>query len=187
MNWNVRRIAQVSIVIVAFPHAQKLILGEQSLRDRRFAVVIDEAHSSTGGTTADDLRYVLTGQSEEEWAKLSAQERLSVWQASRQRPGNASYFAFTATPKHSTLSLFGRPRDPNAPAGKDNPPTPFHLYTMQQAIEEGFILDVLRNYTSYSTALRLGTQFTDGDDRRVDKKSAGRALARWLSLQSKDR
>lgn len=165
-----------------FPHAQKLILGEQSLRDRRFAVVIDEAHSSTGGSTADDLRYVLTGQSEEEWDKLSAQERLSVWQASRQRPGNASYFAFTATPKHSTLSLFGRPRIPALPASADNPPVPFHTYTMQQAIEEGFILDVLRNYANYKTALRLGTEFEQGDDRRVDKKSAGRALAKWLSL-----
>jgi type I restriction enzyme R subunit len=165
-----------------FPHAQQLILGEQSLRDRRFAVVIDEAHSSTGGSTADDLRYVLTGQSEEEWSRLSAEERLSVWQASRQRPGNASYFAFTATPKHSTLSLFGRPRDAKAPPSVDNPPVPFHTYTMQQAIEEGFILDVLRNYTSYAAALRLGTKFAEGDDRRVDKKAAGRALARWLSL-----
>lgn len=165
-----------------FPRAQELILSEQSLRHRRFAVVIDEAHSSTGGSTADDLRYVLTGQSEEEWEKLGADERLSVWQASRKAAGNASYLAFTATPKHSTLSLFGRPRDPASPASKDNPPVPFHTYTMQQAIEEGFILDVLRNYTSYATALRVGTQFTESGDRRVDKKSAGRALARWLSL-----
>jgi type I restriction enzyme, R subunit len=165
-----------------FPHAQKLILAAQSLRDRRFAVIIDEAHSSTGGSTADDLRYVLTGQSEEEWEKLSAEQRLSVWQSSRQRPGNASYFAFTATPKHSTISLFGRPRDPSKPASADNPPVPFHTYTMQQAIEEGFILDVLRNYTSYKAALRIGTRFTQEADKRVDKKSAGRALARWLSL-----
>jgi type I restriction enzyme R subunit len=165
-----------------FPHAQTLILGEQSLRDRRFAVIVDEAHSSTGGSTADDLRYVLTGQSEDEWAQLSTEERLSVWQASRHRPGNASYFAFTATPKHSTLSLFGRPQDPAQPASKSNPPVPFHSYTMQQAIEERFILDVLRNYTSYRTALRLGTQFAAEADRRVDKKSGARALARWLSL-----
>ena len=112
-----------------FPHAQKLILGEQSLRARRFAVVIDEAHS-----------------------------------------------------RHSMLSLFGRPRDPAAPVSQHNPPAPFHSYTMQQAIEEGFILDVLRSYTSHATALRIGTQFTDADDRRVDKQGAGRALARWLSL-----
>lgn len=116
-----------------FPYAQEAILSEQSLRDRRFAVIIDEAHSSTGGSTADDLRYVLTGQSEDERDRLTAQEKLSVWQSSRQRPGNASYFAFSATPKHSTLMLFGRPRNPALPVSKDNPPVPFHLYTMQQA------------------------------------------------------
>jgi type I restriction enzyme R subunit len=165
-----------------FPFAQKLILGETSLRDRRFAIVIDEAHSSTGGSTADDLRYVLTGQSEEEWDKLSKEERLSVWQSSRQRPGNASYFAFTATPKHSTLSLFGRPRNPGQPTSAENPPVPFHLYTMQQAIEEGFILDVLKNYTSYKVAFRIGSEFVKHANERVDEKSAKRALAKWLSL-----
>ncbi len=163
-----------------FPYAQKAILGEKSLRDRRFAIIIDEAHSSTGGSTADDLRYVLTGQSEEEWEKLSKEQRLSVWQSSRQRPGNASYFAFTATPKHSTLSLFGRPRNPAQPVSQDNPPAPFHLYTMQQAIEEGFILDVLKNYTSYQVAFKIGSEFVD--DKRVDEKSGKRALAKWLSL-----
>jgi type I restriction enzyme R subunit len=176
-------LAGVPIIVCTlqtFPYAQKAILSEQSLRHRRFAIIIDEAHSSTGGSTADDLRYVLTGQSEEEWKKLSKNERLSVWQSSRSRPNNASYFAFTATPKHSTLSLFGRPRNPALPAGKDNLPTPFHLYTMQQAIEEGFILDVLRNYASYKVALKIGSGFVD--DKRVDEKSAKRALAKWLSL-----
>jgi len=163
-----------------FPYAQKAILGEQSLRNRRFAIIIDEAHSSTGGSTADDLRYVLTGQSEAEWEKLSKEERLSVWQSSRSRPGNASYFAFTATPKHSTLSLFGRPRNPAQPVSTDNPPVPFHLYTMQQAIDEGFILDVLKNYTSYEVAFKIGSEMVD--DKRVDEKSAGRKLAKWLSL-----
>jgi type I restriction enzyme R subunit len=165
-----------------FPFAQKVILTEKSLRERRFAVIIDEAHSSTSGSTADDLRYVLTGQSEEEWEKLSAAERLSVWQSSRSRPGNASYFAFTATPKHSTLSLFGRPRDRSRPVADDNPPVPFHSYTMQQAIEEGFILDVLRNYTSYKLAFRIGSDFQGSADRRVDSKAARRKLAKWLSL-----
>ncbi|THG82982.1 type I restriction endonuclease subunit R [Pseudomonas sp. A-1] len=176
-------LAGVPIIVCTlqtFPYAQKAILSEQSLRHRRFAIIIDEAHSSTGGSTADDLRYVLTGQSEEEWKKLSKDERLSVWQSSRSRPNNASYFAFTATPKHSTLSLFGRPRNPALPAGKDNLPTPFHLYTMQQAIEEGFILDVLRNYASYQVAFKIGSEFVD--DKRVDEKSAKRALAKWLSL-----
>lgn len=165
-----------------FPYAQEAILKEQSLRDRRFAVVIDEAHSSTGGTTADDLRYVLTGQSEEEWEKLSKDEKLSVWQSSRQRPGNASYFAFTATPKHSTLMLFGRPKDASQPISKDNPPVPFHLYTMQQAIEEGFILDVLKNYTSYKLAFKLGSEMAKDADKRVNEKTAKRSLAKWMSL-----
>lgn len=168
--------------IQTFPYAQKLILGEKSLRDRRFAIIIDEAHSSTGGSTADDLRYVLTGQSEEEWEKLSKEEKLSVWQASRQRPGNASYFAFTATPKHSTLSLFGRPKNPGKPVAADNPPVPFHLYTMQQAIQEGFIRDVLENYTSYKVAFRIGAEFAKHAHDRVDEKSGKRALAKWLSL-----
>lgn len=172
----------VICTLQTFPHAQKAILSEQSLRDRRFAVIIDEAHSSTGGSTADDLRYVLTGQSEDEWEKLSAEERLSVWQSSRQRPGNASYFAFTATPKHSTLMLFGRPRVAGQPLSDANPPVPFHTYTMQQAIEEGFILDVLRNYTSYSVALRIGSHFEASQDKRVDTKAARRKLAKWLAL-----
>jgi type I restriction enzyme, R subunit len=172
----------ITVTLQTFPWAQKLILAEQSLRDRRFAIIIDEAHSSTGGSTADDLRYVLTGQSEEEWDKLGKEEKLSLWQTSRQRPSNASYFAFTATPKHSTLSLFGRTGDPKLPVSKDNPPAPFHTYTMQQAIEEGFILDVLKNYTSYNVAFRIGSKFAESADSRVDEKSAKRALAKWLSL-----
>ena len=169
----------IVVTLQTFPYAQNLILSEKNLRDRRFAILIDEAHSSTGGSTADDLRYVLTGQSEEEWEKLSKEERLSVWQSSRQRPGNASYFAFTATPKHSTLSLFGRPKNPSLPPSAINPPVPFHLYTMQQAIEEGFILDVLQNYIHYELALRISTADAD---KRVDEKSGKRALAKWLSL-----
>lgn len=165
-----------------FPYAQKAILGEKSLSDRRFAVVIDEAHSSTGGSTADDLRYVLTGKSEEEWSQLGKDERLSVWQSSRQRPANVSYFAFTATPKHSTLMLFGRPQNPSEPVSKDNPPVPFHLYTMQQAIEEGFILDVLKNYTSYKVAYRLGAELVKKADARVDETTGKRSLAKWMSL-----
>lgn len=165
-----------------FPYAQKAILGERSLSDKRFAVVIDEAHSSTGGSTANDMRYVLTGKSEEEWEKLDKNERLSVWQSSRQRPANVSYFAFTATPKHSTLMLFGRPRDTAQPVGKDNPPVPFHLYTMQQAIEEGFILDVLKNYTSYQVAYRLGVELVKAVDARVDETTGKRTLAKWMSL-----
>lgn len=172
----------IVVTLQTFPWAQKLILAEKSLKDRRFAIIIDEAHSSTSGSTADDLRYVLTGQSEEEWEKMGKDEKLSLWQSSRQRPGNASYFAFTATPKHSTLSLFGRSENPTQPVSKENPPVPFHQYTMQQAIEEGFILDVLKNYTSYDVAFKIGSKMAENDDTRVDEKNANRALAKWLSL-----
>jgi len=156
------------------------ILTEQSLRDRRFAVIIDEAHNSQTGSVANKLRQVLALDASVDLASMTPDEILEKLQSVRGLPRNVSHFAFTATPKHSTLMLFGRPKDPSRPASKENPPVPFHTYTMQQAIEEGFILDVLQNYTSYKAAFRLGTAFTS--DKRVDAKYAKRALAKWLSL-----
>jgi type I restriction enzyme R subunit len=86
----------------------------------------------------------------------------------RGRQANISYFAFTATPKHKTLEIFGQP-------GPDGDPKPFHLYSMRQAIEEGFILDVLQHYTTYKTYYKL-LKMVD-DDPEVEKKKAARALA----------
>lgn len=91
----------------------------------------------------------------------------------RGKQPNISFFAFTATPKYKTLEVFGRP-------GTDGKPEAFHLYTMRQAIEEGFILDVLKNYTTYKTFYRLIKSIED--DPKVDKKKAARALARFMSL-----
>ncbi|HEX7005394.1 MAG TPA: type I restriction endonuclease [Trueperaceae bacterium] len=173
----------VVVTLQTFPYAQELILSEASLKDRRFAIVVDEAHSGTGGSAAADLRYILTGESEEEWEKLSTEERLQARQTARRPPPNASYFAFTATPKHSTLTLFGRgENDPKAPLSSANKPVEFHAYTMQQAIEEGFILDVLQNYTTYKTAYRLSEKLSGKDDPKVDKRQARRTLAKWASL-----
>ena len=93
--------------------------------------------------------------------------------AKRGRQPNISFFAFTATPKYKTLEVFGRP-------GADGKPEPFHLYSMRQAIEEGFILDVLKNYTTYKTYYRLIKSIED--DPEVDKRKAARALARFMSL-----
>lgn len=76
--------------------------------------------------------------------------------------------------------LFGRPKDPNQPVSDDNLPESFHLYTQRQAIDEGFILDVLENYTHYDTAYKIGEN--NLDEKRVDSKQARRALARWMSL-----
>ncbi|MEW8249743.1 MAG: DEAD/DEAH box helicase family protein [Candidatus Thiodiazotropha sp.] len=170
----------VVVTLQTFPYAMEAILAETSLKDRSFAVIIDEAHTSQTGASASKLRAVLALDKEEEMASMTAEEILERLQAVRKFPPNVSYFAFTATPKHSTLTLFGRPVDPTQPVSKDNPPKPFHVYTMQQAIEEGFILDVLLNYIAYKTAFRLGQAVED--DERVDSKQAKRSLARWLSL-----
>ena len=120
------------------------------------------------------------GPCKEEAANYAAEESLPDYEeeilktmAKRGRQPNISFFAFTATPKYKTLEVFGRP-------GADGKPEPFHLYSMRQAIEEGFILDVLQNYTTYKTYYRLIKSIED--DPEVDKRKAARALARFMSL-----
>ena len=138
-------------------------------------MVIDEAHSSQGGETATELKGVLGGEDlHEEARQLAAEdgaedmEELYRSMAQRGRQANLSFFAFTATPKHKTLAVFGRDGQPA------------HRYTMRQAIEEGFILDVLRNYTTYATYFRL-LKACD-EDPNVERKKAARALARFMKL-----
>lgn len=151
------------------------------LPKRKYAVIIDEAHSSQGGETATELKGVLGGAAikEEIKAKLEGEElpdyeeEILRTMAKRGRQPNISFFAFTATPKYKTLEVFGRP-------GADGKPEPFHLYSMRQAIEEGFILDVLKNYTTYKTYYRLIKSIED--DPKVDKRKAARTLARYMSL-----
>lgn len=113
---------------------------------------------------------------------LSVEALLEKIQSARVRPKNLSYFAFTVTPKHATLMLFGRPADPTRAAGDDDLPQAFHKYPMWQAIEEGFILDVLEGYPPYKTAFNLAEPEQDG--KRVEGKAARRALARWLNLHA---
>lgn len=170
----------IVVTIQTFPFAMEAIITEQSLKDRSFAVIIDEAHTSQTGSTAQGLRAALSLDTKEKLEEMTLEEVLLEIQKSRVRPENVSHFAFTATPKHSTFTLFGRPKDPSQPLSDDNKPVPFHRYTQRQAIEEGFILDVLQNYTTYQQAVRLGDQSVN--DKRVDKKFARRALARWKSL-----
>lgn len=149
--------------------------GDGVLKTRNFAVIIDEAHSSQGGEAATDLKEVLGGQRLREEAQRYMAENDSVGEdelfrsmAKRGRQANISFFAFTATPKHKTLAVFGK-------GGK-----PTHRYTMRQAIEEGFILDVLKHYTTYATYFRL-LKASD-DDPNVVRKKAALALARFLKL-----
>ncbi len=161
-----------------FPFVTEKI-GE--LPARTYAVIVDEAHSSQSGEGAAELKGVLAGVAIKEEAKAKAQEEglpdyeeeILRTMAKRGRQPNISFFAFTATPKYKTLEVFGH-------VGPDGKPVPFHLYSMRQAIEEHFILDVLKNYTTYKTYYRLIKSIED--DPEVDKKKAARALARFISL-----
>ncbi|HHR84996.1 MAG TPA: type I restriction endonuclease subunit R, partial [Candidatus Acetothermia bacterium] len=171
----------VPIVITTlqkFPFVTEKI-GE--LPKRRYAVIVDEAHSSQGGETATELKGVLAGATIKEEVRAKAEEEglpdyeeeILKTMAKRGHQPNISFFAFTATPKYKTLEVFGIP-------GVDGKPQPFHLYSMRQAIEEGFILDVLQNYTTYKTYYRLIKSIED--DPKVDKRKAAQALARFMSL-----
>ena len=148
---------------------------EAEICKRRYAVIVDEAHSSQTGETARELKAILgantggNGNDEEaDW-----EDRLNEVMASRGRQQNLSFFAYTATPKGKTLELFGR-------TGASGKPEPFHIYSMRQAIEERFILDVLQNYTTYKTYFKLVKAVEDDPD--LPKKKAARALAKFLVM-----
>lgn len=172
----------IIVTIQTFPHVMEAILTNTSLSDRNYGIVIDEAHSSQTGSTASKLQATLALKSGEEMANLSVEELLEQIQKARVQSKNISHFAFTATPKHSTKMLFGRTKDDKA-VSNDNLPDSFHLYPQRQAIEEGFILDVLKGYVPYETAFKLGGEAVD-DDKRVNQKSAKKALARWMTLHA---
>ncbi|VTU42360.1 MULTISPECIES: type I restriction endonuclease subunit R [unclassified Variovorax] len=163
-----------------------------ALGKRKFALIVDEAHSSQTGTAARKLREALTkGKPKQKAAEvidgvevqveadvdidpedLTSEDMVALAIEGRKRPENVSYFAFTATPKSKTLELFGR-------KGPEGTPVPFHVYSMRQAIEEGFILDVLRHYTSYSTFYKLGAV---ANEKLVPQKKAKMALAQYAKL-----
>ncbi len=152
-----------------------------SLPDRRYAVIVDEAHSSQSGESATELKGVLAADSIKEKAREEAdaqglddyEEAILRTMLKRGRQPNISFFAFTATPKYKTLEVFGT-------KAADGKPTPFHLYSMRQAIEENFILDVLEHYTTYKTYFKLIKSIEN--DPAVNKRKAAQALARFTSL-----
>jgi len=141
-------------------------------RGRTFAIIIDEAHSSQGGKAGAAVNVVLseTGEAEEETIE---DKIIRIMEARKMLP-NASYFAFTATPKNKTLEMFGAP----VPEGDKVRHRPFHSYTMKQAIQEGFILDVLANYTPVDSYYRL--MKTIEDDPEFDARKAKRKLRRYV-------
>lgn len=166
------------------------------LPNRKYAVIIDEAHSSQGGEASKKMKEVLSsvdypvkkteplninepypGYWEDDDEVIESQELINHYversAAARGQQSNLSFFAFTATPKYKTLAVFGY-------KDSDGKPQPFHLYSMRQAIEEGFILDVLQNYTTYSLYFKLSKAIED--DPKFNKKKAARAIGRYVSL-----
>ena len=142
-------------------------------RNNKFAIIIDEAHSSQGGRTSAKMNIALSeqgGEVEEE----SYEDQINRIMESRKMLKNASYFAFTATPKNKTLELFGDP----VPQGDKVKHLPFHSYTMKQAIQEGFILDVLAHYTPVESYYRL--MKTVEDDPEFDTTKAQKKLRRYV-------
>ena len=174
----------IIVTIQTFPHVLKAIENTVSLKERNYAIIADEAHSSQTGSTARQLKEVLMKESSDATdsdEELSADDVLNEIIASRRASPNLSYFAFTATPKAKTLELFGRVPDPTEPPSKTNKPESFHVYSMRQAIEENFILDVLKNYTSYKVAYQLALKMEEIDN-EVDSKKAKVRLNQWVRL-----
>ncbi|MBM7482667.1 type I restriction enzyme R subunit [Bradyrhizobium sp. USDA 3686] len=144
-----------------------------SQQDRRFAIIIDEAHSSQGGRAAAALNAALTGAEDSDEDETVEDKIIAIMESRKMLP-NASYFAFTATPKNKTLEIFGEPY----PKGDVVKRRPFHSYTMKQAIQEGFILDVLRYYTPVNSYYRLVK--TVEADPEFDTKRATKKLRRYV-------
>jgi type I restriction enzyme R subunit len=139
-------------------------------RDKRFVVIVDEAHSSQSGESARKLSEALTRDDD---LPSELEEIVAKFQEDKGPQPNISYFAFTATPRNVTLERFGH-------AGPDGKPLPFHLYSMRQAIEEGFILDVLKNYMTYKAYFKLEKAIED--DPRFEGKRAQRKVAKFARL-----
>lgn len=169
----------IAVTVQTFPHALDEIRADSSLKGRRFAVIADEAHSSQSGQISSKLKQVLTAeelQEIEEGGEVDVESILASEMNERSESANISYLAFTATPKNKTLELFGR-------KGPDGKPREFHLYSMKQAIEEGYILDVLKGYQSYDTALKIAGKAGSGaDSGEVEEGAARKGLMRWVRL-----
>jgi type I restriction enzyme R subunit len=175
----------VVCTIQTFPFALEAVRELTATEGKRFAVIADEAHSSQTGQAAEKLKKVLSASEAADLAdggEVGIDEVLAAQMADRVKENGITYVAFTATPKAKTLELFGRRPNPNEPASDGNLPEPFHVYSMRQAIEEGFILDVLQNYTSYSLAFRLAQDGQSYSDEEVEQSAAKKKLMGWVKL-----
>jgi type I restriction enzyme R subunit len=175
----------VVCTIQTFPFALDKVQELAATQGKRFAVIADEAHSSQTGEAASKLKAVLTAEELKEVAdggEVSTEDVLAAQMAARTNHTGITYVAFTATPKAKTLELFGRRPNPELPAGPENLPAAFHVYSMRQAIEEGFILDVLENYTSYKLAFKLAHGGKEMDEKEVERSAALKGIMRWVRL-----
>lgn len=175
----------VVCTIQTFPFALKTVQELAATQGKRFAVIADEAHSSQTGAAAATLRQVLSAeelQDLEDGGTVSTEDLLAAQMAARAKVTGVTYVAFTATPKAKTLELFGRRPDPSQPVGPTNLPQAFHVYSMRQAIEEGFILDVLKNYTTYKLAFKLANEGREYDEKAVERGAAIKGIMRWVRL-----
>lgn len=175
----------VVCTIQTFPFALQKVQELSATEGKRFAVIADEAHSSQTGETASKLKAVLSVEELSELAdggEVSTEDLLAAQMKARAAESGITYVAFTATPKAKTLELFGSRPNPAQPAGPGNLPQAFHVYSMRQAIEEGFILDVLKNYTTYATAFKLAHGGEEYDETRVERSAALKGIMRWVKL-----
>jgi type I restriction enzyme R subunit len=165
-------------IIVSTVQKFPFILDEIALdAGKRFAIIIDEAHSSQGGKTSAAMSEALSGsEGEEEDAEDTVNHALEKRMAARKMLTNASYFAFTATPKNKTLEMFGEPLPPDAEGKVKH--RPFHSYTMKQAVDEGFILDVLKAYTPVDSYYKLVMKTED--DPEFDTRKAKKKLRHYV-------
>ena len=175
----------VVCTIQTFPFALKAVQDLAATQGKRFAVIADEAHSSQTGEAAAKLKSVLSAEEQKDLAdggEVSTEDLLAAQMATRASEAGITYVAFTATPKAKTLELFGRRPNPKIPASETNLPQPFHVYSMRQAIEEGFILDVLQNYTSYKLAFKLANEGKEWDKKQVERSAAMKGIMGWIRL-----
>jgi type I restriction enzyme R subunit len=175
----------VVCTIQTFPFALEAVRELAATQGKRFAVIADEAHSSQSGEAASKLKAVLSPEEAAELAdggEVSSEDILAAQMSARASDSGITFVAFTATPKNKTMELFGTRPDPSRKPGPDNVPVPFHVYSMRQAIEEKFILDVLANYTPYGLAFKLAHEGKEIDQKQVEKSAALKKIMGWVRL-----
>lgn len=165
--------------IQTFPFALEAVQKLSATEGKRFAVIADEAHSSQTGEAAAKLKQVLSAEELAEFqdgGEVDTETLLALQMSAKaSQDKGLTYIAFTATPKQKTLELFGR-------KDEDGMPEAFHVYSMRQAIEEGFILDVLQNYTTYKLAFKLANNGQEYDEKQVEKSEALKGIMQWVRL-----